>query len=119
MDEIKPVSGLDIEAILARGASSSQATKRPRLEGKIGSEDPAKDFKALIEDEENSWNTGLRPPFLSRLMIVFNEMEHVIKDVVSRSFADSSYPKAIKALEAYRVEAIEVPFLRRGELADK
>ena len=58
MDELKPVSGLDIEAILARGGSSSQANKRPRLEGKIGSEDPAKDFKALIDDEENSWKTG-------------------------------------------------------------
>jgi len=36
-------------------------------------------------------------------------MEDVIKGVVSRSFADSSYPKAIKALETYRAEAIEVP----------
>ena len=36
-------------------------------------------------------------------------MEVVIKDIVSRSFADSSYPKAIKALETYRTEAIEVP----------
>jgi hypothetical protein len=45
-------------------------------------------------------------------MVVFNEMEVVIKDIVSRSFADSSYPKAIKALQAYRTEAIEVtPFL--------
>jgi hypothetical protein len=42
-------------------------------------------------------------------MVVFNEIEVVIKDIVSRSFADSSYPKAIKALQAYRAEAIEVP----------
>ena len=63
MDEIKPVSGLDIEAILARGASASE-TKRPRLEGKIGSEDPVKDFKSLIDNEENSWKSGPPPIFL-------------------------------------------------------
>jgi hypothetical protein len=110
VDDIKPVSGLDIEAILAKGASSSE-NKRPRLEGKIGSEDPTKDFKSLIENEENSWKNGPPPIplFLDRaLMVVFTEMEVVIKDIVSRSFADSSYPKAIKALQAYRAEAIDV-----------
>jgi hypothetical protein len=68
VDDIKPVSGLDIEAILAKGASSSE-NKRPRLEGKIGSEDPAKDFKTLIENEENSWKNGpssTPPRFLCR-----------------------------------------------------
>jgi Ku C terminal domain like len=44
-------------------------------------------------------------------MAVFNEMEVVIKDIVTRSFADSSYPKAIKALQAYRAEAIDVSTL--------
>lgn len=113
MDEIKPVSGLDIEAILARGGSSAQANKRPRFEGKIGWADPAKDFKSLIDNEENSWKTGSRDAFVL-LMAVFNEMENVITDLVSRSFADSSYPKTIKALEAYRIEAIEVLSSRKA-----
>lgn len=35
-------------------------------------------------------------------------MENVIKDVVSDSFADKSYLKAIKAIRVYRSEAIDV-----------
>jgi len=35
-------------------------------------------------------------------------MEKVIRDVVSDSFADAGYDKAVKALQAYRAEAIEV-----------
>jgi hypothetical protein len=42
-------------------------------------------------------------------MIVFKEMEKVIKDVISKSFADQAYDKAIKAIRAYRAEAIDVP----------
>jgi hypothetical protein len=59
-DEIKPISGLDIESILSRGGGSSQRSepKRIKLEGRIGSDDPAKDFKKLIDDEENSWSPG-------------------------------------------------------------
>jgi hypothetical protein len=41
-------------------------------------------------------------------MEVFKEMERVIKNVVTKSFADQSYDKAIKALKQYRSEAIEV-----------
>jgi len=39
---------------------------------------------------------------------VFNEMERVITNVVTESFADQSYDKAIKALKTYRSEAIDV-----------
>ena len=65
IDEIKPVSGLDIEALLLKGGggeSSSQPRepKRLKLEGRIGTLDPAKDFKNLIDDEENSWKPGNR-----------------------------------------------------------
>jgi hypothetical protein len=35
-------------------------------------------------------------------------MENVIKDIVSDSFADKSYSKAIKAIRVYRSEAIDV-----------
>lgn len=35
-------------------------------------------------------------------------MEKVIKTVITNSFADSSYKKAIQALQAYRSEAIDV-----------
>jgi ATP-dependent DNA helicase 2 subunit 2 len=35
-------------------------------------------------------------------------MESVIKDVITKSYADTSYDKAIKALQAYRSEAIDV-----------
>jgi ATP-dependent DNA helicase 2 subunit 2 len=64
VDEIKPVSGLDIEALLLRGrggtdtAESSQS-KRQKLEIQIGQDDPAKDFKKLIDNEENSWKPGI------------------------------------------------------------
>ena len=44
-------------------------------------------------------------------MTVFKEMETVTKSVISKSYADSSYPKAIKALQAYRSEAIAVVLL--------
>jgi tRNA A-37 threonylcarbamoyl transferase component Bud32 len=42
------------------------------------------------------------------LIKVFKEMEHVIKEVVTKSYADSGYDKAIKALRVYREEAINV-----------
>jgi hypothetical protein len=42
---------------------------------------------------------------------VFKEMESVIKDVITKSYADTSYDKAIKALQAYRSEAIDVCLL--------
>jgi len=63
IDDVKPVSGLDIEALLSRGGSgeaseSTSGTKRQKLEGKIGVDDPAKDFKRLIENEETSLNPG-------------------------------------------------------------
>jgi hypothetical protein len=59
-DEIKPISGLDIEALLLQGGGKSKAPepKRLKLEGRIGVNDPAKDFKKLIDDEEVSWKPG-------------------------------------------------------------
>jgi hypothetical protein len=47
-------------------------------------------------------------------MEVFKEMERVITNVVTKSFADQSYDKAIKALHTYRSEAIDVPPILRG-----
>ena len=44
-------------------------------------------------------------------MTVFKEMETVTKSIISKSFADSSYSKAIKALRVYRSEAIAVVLL--------
>jgi len=42
-------------------------------------------------------------------------MENVIRDVVTKSYADTAYEKAIKALKAYRSETIEVrPYLVYG-----
>ena len=64
VDEIKPVSGLDIEALLLKGggggdsSEKSREPKRLKLEGRIGTTDPAKDFKNLIDNEENSWKPG-------------------------------------------------------------
>jgi len=109
-DEVKPISGLDIEALLARGGESASAgvsqSKRLKLDGHIDREDPAKDFKRLIDNEENSWKSG--NPSISALIKVFKEMETVIREVVTKSYADNSYDKAIKALETYRSEAIDV-----------
>jgi Ku C terminal domain like len=100
---------LDIEALLLRGGGndSQREPKRAKLHGKIGTEDPAKDFKELIDNEENSWKPG--SSLMTKLMKVFKEIEKVIKDVVSKSFADQAYAKAIKAIRAYRAEAINVP----------
>jgi hypothetical protein len=55
------VSGLDIEALLLRGGGeeSQPKTKRLKLHGRIGHDDPAKDFKQLIDNEENSWKPGM------------------------------------------------------------
>ena len=63
VDEVKPVSGLDIEALLLRGKTSGESSappesKRQKLTGEIGFDDPAKDFKKLIDNEENSWKPG-------------------------------------------------------------
>jgi hypothetical protein len=46
--------------------------------------------------------------FLLYSYAVFKEMESVIKDVITKSYADTSYDKAIKAVQAYRSEAIDV-----------
>ena len=35
-------------------------------------------------------------------------MGEVIREIVTKSFADSDYSKAIKALKVYRAEAIDV-----------
>ena len=42
------------------------------------------------------------------MTIVFEEMENVIQQLVTKSYADSAYDKVIKALQAYRTEAIDV-----------
>jgi hypothetical protein len=63
VDEVTPVSGLDIEALLLKGggdtSSQQKGTKRVKIEGRIGTQDPAKDFKTLIDNEENSWKPGI------------------------------------------------------------
>jgi Ku C terminal domain like len=46
------------------------------------------------------------------LIKVFKEMESVIREIISNSFADASYPKALKALQTYRAEAIDVFLFR-------
>jgi hypothetical protein len=66
IDEVKPVSGLDIEGLLLRGKTSAEnsappESKRQKLTGEIGFDDPAKDFKKLIDNEENSWKPGSLP----------------------------------------------------------
>jgi Ku C terminal domain like len=38
-------------------------------------------------------------------------MQQVIRQLVTKSYADNSYDKVIKALEVYRAEAIDVVFL--------
>ena len=60
-DEIRPISGLDVEALLLQGGESrksEQSTKRVKAEVEIGLDDPVKDFKKLIDNEENSWRPG-------------------------------------------------------------
>ena len=65
-NEVKPISGLDIEALLLRGSNDTTAKapepKKPKIVGQIGHNDPAKDFKKLMEDEENSWEPGILLP---------------------------------------------------------
>ena len=98
---------MDIEALLRIGGGDAlPEPKRPKLIGQIGQDDPAKDFKQLIDNEENSWKPGTS--LTASTDVVFKEMEKVIKDLVSKSFADQLYAKAIKALRAYRSEAIDV-----------
>jgi hypothetical protein len=63
IDEVQPISGLDIEALLLEGKEADEAAqkaKRQKVEVEIGLENPSKDFKRLIENEENSWKAG--PP---------------------------------------------------------
>lgn len=73
-NEVKPISGLDIEALLLRGTEDTPAqapeAKKARLVGQIGHNDPAKDFKRLMEDDQNSWGSGLIF-LISLLMISF------------------------------------------------
>ena len=67
MDEVKPVSGLDIEALLLKGGAgkdSQSQEKRRKIDSRIGTDDPAKDFKKLIDDEANSWKSGSTPFYL-------------------------------------------------------
>lgn len=64
VDEVKPISGLDIEALLLKGKEADEAegrAKRQKVE--IGLEDPSRDFKRMIENEEISWKPG--PPYLA------------------------------------------------------
>lgn len=68
-DEVKPVSGLDIEALLLRGGASQTSepsqSKRQKLEIQIGLHDPSRDFKQLIDNEEYSWKQGAFYPSLT------------------------------------------------------
>ena len=41
-------------------------------------------------------------------LVVFEEMENMIRQLVTKSYADKDYDKVIKALQAYRAEAIDV-----------
>jgi hypothetical protein len=70
VDEVKPISGLDIDALLLKGKEADEAegrAKRQKIEVEIGLEDPSKDFKRLIDNEENSWKPGqLKPRSLCR-----------------------------------------------------
>lgn len=63
VDEVKPISGLDIEALLLKGKEADEAegrAKRQKVE--IGLEDPSQDFKRMIENEEISWKPGYLAP---------------------------------------------------------
>jgi ATP-dependent DNA helicase 2 subunit 2 len=111
-EEVKPVSGLDIEALLLKGLGVPSEPKKQKLAGQIGLDDPSNDFKWLIDDEENHWQPGTLARDVAD--IVFNEMQKVIRDVISGSFADTGYEKAIKALKTYRQESIDVCSLVRG-----
>ena len=65
-DEVRPVSGLDIEALLLQGGSGRTAIeegsvkKRPKLDLQISLDDPVKDFKRLIDDDETSFQPGIQ-----------------------------------------------------------
>jgi len=54
---------LDIDALLLKGKEADEAearAKRQKIEVEIGLDDPSKDFKRMIDNEENSWKPG--PP---------------------------------------------------------
>jgi ATP-dependent DNA helicase 2 subunit 2 len=62
IDEVKPISGLDIEALLLKGKEAEEAGERAkRQKVEIGLDNPSEDFKRLIENEENSWRPGPLP----------------------------------------------------------
>jgi len=64
IDEVQPISGLDIEALLLKGKEAEEASeraKRQKIQVEIGLENPSEDFKRLIENEENSWKPGPLP----------------------------------------------------------
>ena len=64
-DEVKPISGLDIEALLLRGgagdSSQPSQSKRQKLDDQIAMNDPVRDFKKLIDNDEISWKLGAGP----------------------------------------------------------
>ncbi|OLL26973.1 ATP-dependent DNA helicase II subunit 2 [Neolecta irregularis DAH-3] len=87
----KPLSGLDVEETLSKGAE----IKRDRQETReIGYEDPAGDFQRMLE------NSGQFDRASAQLKVV-------LPSLVETSFSSSNYDKVIEALKVFRERAIE------------
>lgn len=102
-DTVKPLSGLDIDALL--GETRPRAKKTP-----ISAENAIPEFKQILETAEDD----------ETIETAAKQMGDIIRKLISDSFADVLYPRAAENLRVMREELIsmEVPTLYNTYLTE-
>ena len=91
-NEIKPLSGLDVNALL--GGSTSQKPKRP----KITPSNPIPEFKQALDASDS----------VDTIRDAAHQLSAIIETQISESFGDVAYNRALEELRVMREELIEM-----------
>ena len=97
-DTVRPISGLDVDSLLKEGEVMADGAKRSRKNGVkadivIGDRNPCADFEKALDD-------GVQ------IVDAFEQVGDVIRQLVTDSFADTSYETASDAVQAMRSQSI-------------
>lgn len=110
-DAPKPLSGLDVSALLQ---SKDKASNGGRSARRISPENAIPDFKQILEalnhDDE---------PQIEDVYAIYDQLAQIIKDYIRHSVGTSGYGRIIETLQVLREECVDVehvdwfnPFLR-------
>lgn len=86
-DAVKPISGLDVDALLGE-----------ERKGKVTTENPVPDFKNALDTAES----------VSEIEDAAKQMGTVISTMISDSFGDSKYDQAMECFGVLREELINI-----------